>query len=76
MVVHVVYGLKMEGTRDILAIELSQEAPKASYNHIYASLKARGLEKVWLVISEALKGLVASIRESFAAKLKTYGATG
>ena len=65
MAVHVVCGLRTDGTRDILAVEPMYEESKASYNHMFESLKDRGLEKVWLVVSDAHKGLVASVKESF-----------
>lgn len=57
--------LWVAGTRDILAIEPMYEESKASYNHMFESLKARGLENVWLVVGDAHKGLVALVKESF-----------
>ena len=65
MAVHVVCGLRMDGTRDILAVEPMYEESEASYQHLFDSLKARGLESVWLVVSDAHKGLVSSVRKSF-----------
>lgn len=57
--------LWMDGTRDILAIEPRYEESKASYNHMFESLKARGLKNVWLVVSDAHKDLVASAKRIF-----------
>lgn len=65
MAVHVVCGLRMDGTRDIIAVNPMYEESEASYNSLFASLKARGLEKVWLVVSDAHKGLVAAVGKSF-----------
>ena len=65
MAVHIVCGLRMDGTRDILAVEPMYEESEASYKHLFDSLKARGLKTVWLVVSDAHKGLVASVRKSF-----------
>lgn len=65
MAVHVVCGLRMDGTRDILAVEPMYEESEASYQHLFDSLKARGLESVWLVVSDAHKGLVSSVHKSF-----------
>lgn len=65
MAVHVVCGLKIDGTRDILAIEPMYEESTPSYNHLFNSLKKRGLEKVWLITSDAHAGLVEAIKESF-----------
>jgi putative transposase len=65
MAVLVVCGLRMDGTRDILAVESMYEESEASYKHLFDSLKARGLKTVWLVASDAHKGLVASVKKSF-----------
>jgi transposase-like protein len=65
MAVLVVTGINLEGKRDILAIEPMYEESTATYTELFASLKARGLEKAWLVVSDAHKGLVKAVRESF-----------
>jgi putative transposase len=65
MAVEVVIGIDIEGKRDILAIETMQEESEATYKSLFDSLKARGLEEVWLVVSDAHKGLTKAIRESF-----------
>lgn len=66
MAVLVVTGINTEGKRDILAIEPMYEESAATYTQLFASLKERGLEKVWLVVSAAQKGLVKAARESVA----------
>jgi len=65
MAVEVVVGIDIEGKRDILAIEPMQEESEATYKSLFDSLKARGLQEVWLVVSDAHKGLTKAIRESF-----------
>ena len=65
MAVEVVIGIDKTGKRDILAIEPMQEESEATYKSLFESLKSRGLEDVWLVVSDAHKGLVKAIRESF-----------
>jgi transposase-like protein len=65
MAVHVVCGIKRDGTRDILAVEPMYEESEASYKSLFEKLKDRGLERVWLVVSDAHKGLVKATRESF-----------
>ena len=42
-----------------------QEESEATYKSLFESLKSRGLEDAWLVVSDAHKGLVKAIRESF-----------
>jgi len=65
MAVEVVVGINIKGNRDILAIEPMQEESEATYKSLFDSLKSRGLEEVWLVVSDAHKGLTKAIRESF-----------
>jgi len=72
MAVLVVTGVNLEGRRDILALEPMYEESTATYNKLFENLKARGLEKVWLVISDAHKELIKAVRDKkyFAEKLK------
>lgn len=65
MAVEVAIGIDTAGKRDILAIEPMQEESDATYKSLFESLKARGLEDVWLVVSDAHKGLTKAIKESF-----------
>ena len=41
------------------------EESAATYTQLFDNLKARGIKKVWLVVSDAHKGLVKAARESF-----------
>jgi len=65
MAVLVVTGINVEGKRDILAVEPMYEESAATYTKLFDDLKARGLEKVWLVVSDAHKCLVKAAREAF-----------
>ena len=65
MAVLVVSGITVDGKRDILAIEPMYEESAATYTELFTNLKTRGLEKVWLVVSDAHKGLIKAARESF-----------
>ena len=65
MAVLVVTGINTEGKRDILAVEPMYEESAASYTNLFENLKERGIKKVWLVVSDAHKGLVKAARESF-----------
>ena len=65
MAVFVVTGINLEGKRDILAVEPMYEESTASYTKVFDQLKERGLEKVWLVVSDGHKGLVKAARETF-----------
>ncbi|AGA68908.1 transposase [Desulfitobacterium dichloroeliminans LMG P-21439] len=65
MAVLIVTGIDLEGKRDILAVEPMPEESTATYTSLFEKLKSRGLEKVWLVVSDAHKGLVKAVQESF-----------
>lgn len=65
MAVLIVTGIDLEGKRDILAVEPMQEESATTYTHLFENLKSRGLEKVWLVVSDAHKGLIKAVQESF-----------
>jgi transposase-like protein len=65
MAVAVVVGLDEQGRRDILAIEPMHEESEATYQALFEKLKDRGLKSVWLVVSDAHKGLVKAIQRSF-----------
>lgn len=65
MAVLIVTGIDLEGKRDILAVEPMQEESAATYASLFENLKSRGLEKVWLVVSDAHKGLIKAVQESF-----------
>jgi putative transposase len=65
MAVQVVIGIDEEGKRDILADEPMQDESEATYKALFDNLKLRGLKDVWLVVSDAHKGLAKAIKESF-----------
>lgn len=65
MAVMVVCGVNEQGHRDILAVEPMLEESKESYSQLFQSLLDRGLKTPLLVVSDANKGLIAAIRESF-----------
>jgi putative transposase len=65
MAVQVVIGIDETGKRDILAVEPMQEESEATYKSLFDQLKSRGLQHVWLVVSDAHKGLSKAIKESF-----------
>jgi len=65
MAVHVVCGINLEGKREILAVEPMYEESMAYYMALFNNLKDRGLQTVWLAVSDAHQGLVAAIQNSF-----------
>ena len=65
MAVMVVCGVNEQGHRDVLAVEPMLDESKESYSQLFQSLLDRGLKTPLLVVSDANKGLIAAIRESF-----------
>jgi putative transposase len=61
----VVQGLNRAGKRDILAIEPMIDESEASWRATMDKLKDRGVQEVWLVISDAHKGIQAAVQKSF-----------
>ncbi len=52
MAVHVVCGVNLEES-------------EASYTALFDNLKVRGVQNVWIAVSDAHKGLVVAVRKSF-----------
>lgn len=65
MAVLIVTGIDLEGKRDILDVEPMQEESATTYTSLFENLKSRGLEKACLVVSDAHKGLIKAVLESF-----------
>lgn len=58
-------GIDEDGKRTILAVQPMQEESESTYKDLFEHLKSRGVQDVWLVISDAHKGLQKAIKESF-----------
>lgn len=65
MAVLVVCGVNEQGHREVLALEPMLEESKESYSQLFENLRQRGFQTPSLVVSDANKGLVAAVRESF-----------
>ena len=61
----VVSGVRDDGYREILAVEVADTESEATYQEMFRSLKSRGLSGVELVCSEDHKGLKAAIIRHF-----------
>jgi len=59
----VIYGVNLEGKREVLGVEPMYEESEATWATLLENLKARGLEKVWLVVSDAHRGIQAAVRK-------------
>ena len=61
----VVSGVRDDGYREILAVEVADTESEATYQEMFRSLKSRGLSSVELVVSDDHKGLEAAITRHF-----------
>jgi putative transposase len=65
MAILVVHGINLEGKREILGVEPMYDESAASWGSLFNQLKERGLERAWLVVSDAHKGIQQAVREHF-----------
>jgi putative transposase len=65
MAVLIVTGITTSGIREILAVEPVYGESEETYTQLFDKLKGRGLESVWLVVSDAHKGLQAAVKKCF-----------
>ena len=63
MAVMIVKAINMDGKPEIIAVEAMENESEATYTELFNKLKARGLEKVWLCVSDAHAGLQAAINK-------------
>ncbi|MCA1740586.1 MAG: IS256 family transposase [Actinobacteria bacterium] len=61
----VVSGVRDDGLREILGVEVADTESEASYQQLFRSLKGRGLSGVELVVSDDHKGLKAAAFRHF-----------
>jgi putative transposase len=60
-----VSGVRGDGMREILAVEVADTESEATYQQLFRSLKERGLSGVELVVSDDHEGLKAAIARHF-----------
>ena len=58
-------GVRDDGLREILAVEVADTESEATYQELFRSLKGRGLKGVELVVSDDHEGLKAAIFRHF-----------
>jgi transposase-like protein len=61
----IVSGVRDDGFREILAVEVADTESEATYQELFRSLKQRGLKGVQLVVSDDHEGLKAAIFRHF-----------
>ncbi len=61
----IVSGVRDDGMREILAVEVADTESEATYHELFRSLKGRGLSGVELVVSDDHEGLKAATARHF-----------
>ena len=62
---HIIFGINAQGERELLDSSISDSESYSTWQSLYTRLLERGLSGLKLVISDAHKGEVASIRDVF-----------
>jgi putative transposase len=59
----VIKGVTLEGKREVLAVQPMYDESESNWGAVFEDLKTRGLKKVWLVVSDAHRGIQAAVRK-------------
>ena len=62
---YIAMGINMQGKREVLGFMLADSETKERYLEFFRSMKARGLSRVDLVVSDCHSGLVEAVKEVF-----------
>ena len=65
MAILIVKGVNSQGVREILAVEPMYNESEATYTAVFEKLKERGIQNVWLAVSDAHKGNQAAVKKCF-----------
>jgi putative transposase len=65
MALLIAYGVNKAESREILAVELMFDESEDSWRGFFRKLKARGLQRVCLCISDASRGIQAAVRKKW-----------
>lgn len=63
--VYVVYGIDMEGCKDVLGLYLSEEEGAKYWLNVLTELKNRGVKDTFIMCADGLKGLPEAIEAAF-----------
>jgi len=63
--VYVIYGITLEGKKDVLGLYLGESEGAKFWLHVLTELKNRGLEDIFVLCADGLKGLPESVEAAF-----------
>src|SRR5699024_1190065 len=62
---NITIGITEKGTREIIYLDISSSESEYSWSNFFEHLKSRGLSGLKMIISDAHKGLVKAIKQTF-----------
>ncbi|MFA6278465.1 MAG: transposase [Pedobacter sp.] len=63
--VYVIYGINLEGKKDVLGLYLGEHEGSKFWLQVLTELKNRGLEDVFILCADGLKGLSEAVESAF-----------
>lgn len=63
--VYVVYGIDLEGRKDVLGLQLGAKEGAKFWLQVLTELKNRGLEDIFILCADGLKGLSEAVESAF-----------
>ena len=63
--VYIIYGIDMEGHKDVLGLYLGEAEGAKFWLYVLNELKNRGVEDIFLICADGLKGLPESVEAAF-----------
>jgi putative transposase len=63
--VYIVYGITTEGKKDVLGLYLGETEGAKFWLHVLTELKNRGLEDIFILCADGLKGLPEAVESAF-----------
>lgn len=63
--VYIIYGITMEGIKDVLGLYLGENEGAKYWLHILTELRNRGLEDIFMLCADGLKGLPEAVEAAF-----------
>lgn len=63
--VYIVYGINMQGIKEVLGLYLGENEGAKYWLHVLTELKNRGLQDIFLLCADGLKGLPEAVEATF-----------
>lgn len=60
-----IYGITLEGKKDVLGLYLGETEGAKFWLYVFTELKNRGLEDIFILCADGLKGLPEAVESTF-----------